>query len=266
MAVSLPQAAVGASVAFRQAVEDAGNAVDSMMMQYGWQMPGANGQYSTTAAGDAFDPNNVLSFDDQGKAVQTAPTGMGQYGTTGLFAESAQQTAAEEAEARLAARTSGITGGLARQRERLSETLGAQRMGGLSAQLFGGLGQQYADVGRSYLDVLTGRAQDEAGVAMGLAEEQPLMGEAPTPPVVAEPTAPTATSPYTTSRGGFAQASTGGRYQMGPQERQKYTKRATNQQLAAGGVPAAGGKPGQIFTGKGGTNYVRRSDGWYILG
>jgi hypothetical protein len=196
--MSVPSSALQAGLAYRQAVEDAGNAVDQMMMQYGWQMPGAGGQYSTTAAGDAYDPDKVLQFDDQGKAIMTMPTAGGQYGTTGLFAQSAQETAAEEAEARLGARVSGITGGLARQRERLSETLGAGRMGALSGQLFAGLGQQYGTVRGAYGDVLSARATDATTAGTGMAENvtltdtsavvpEPPMAPAPPPPPPAPP-------------------------------------------------------------------------------
>lgn len=188
--MSVPANALQAGLAYRQAVEDAGNAVDQMMVQYGWQMPGTGGEYSTIAAGDAYDPDKVLQFDDQGKAIMTMPTTGGQYGTTGLFAQSAQETAAEEAEARLGARVSGITGGLARQRERLSETLGGQRMGALSGQLFAGIGQQYGTVRSAYGDVLSARTTDATTAGTGMAESATL-----TDPNVAVPPAPVAPEP-----------------------------------------------------------------------
>jgi len=184
--MSVPANALQAGLAYRQAVEDAGNAVDQMMVQYGWQMPGAGGQYSTTAAGDAFDPDKVLQFDDEGKAIMTQPTALGQYGTTGLFAQSTQETASEEAEARLGSRMSGITGGLARQRERLSETLGGQRMGALSSQLFGGIGQQYGTVRSAYGDLLSARVTDATVGGTAQSEDATLTDPnlvVPTPPV-----------------------------------------------------------------------------------
>ena len=260
--MSVPANAIQGSIAFRQAVEDAGNAVDQMMMQYGWQTPGAGGQYSSIAAGDAYDPDKVLSFDDQGKAVMTMPTVGGQYGTTGLFAQSAQETAAEEAQARLGMRASGITGGLARQREVLSESLGRERMGALSGQLFAGLGQQYGGVRTSYGNLLAAQVEDATTAGTGMAENVTLTD----PNVAVPPPDPAAGPPV----------DTGPRYSIGNQTYgvgdivpdTANGRRAFRKKGDPGGKPPGNPQNGEIYMGPGGVWWVRRNQGpkgpgWY---
>lgn len=263
--MSVPGNAIQAGLAYRQAVEDAGNAVDQMMMQYGWQTPGAGGQYSSIAAGDAYDPDRVLTFDDKGKAIMTMPTVGGQYGTTGLFAESAQETAAEEAEARLAARTTGLTGGLARQREVLSETLGRQRMGGLSEQLFAGIGQQYGGVGTSYRNLLAAQVEDATMAGTGQAENVTLTdpNAVVPPPPMTEPVAPAPAAPEPPSTIiPQAKNTVGGILPSG--SRGNYNRRGN----PTGSNLPKNPKPGQVFKGEGGVTFVYRSagpagKGWY---
>ena len=262
--MSVPANAIQGSIAFRQAVEDAGNAVDQMMMQYGWQTPGAGGQYSNIAAGDAYDPDKVLTFDDQGKAVMNMPTVGGQYGTTGLFAQSAQETAAEEAQARLGMRASGITGGLARQREVLSESLGRQRMGALSGQLFAGLGQEYGTVRGSYSDLLAAQVEDATAAGTGQAENATLTdpnAAVPPLPMVEEPVAPVAPEPASTIIPA-AKNTVGGILPSG--SRGNYNRRGN----PTGSNLPKNPKAGQVYKGEGGVTFVYRSNGpagkgWY---
>jgi hypothetical protein len=264
--------AIRASMAYRGAVEDYGNFIDTTMRQYGWTMPDSSGQYSVQGAQDAFDPDRVIQYDTSGKPTfdlerVAAQTSGGQYGTTGLFAETAQESAAQEADVRMAARGRGFGAGsgLSRQAELAAETQAGRAMGQVSAGLFSDIFSRYGNLGRLYGDVATGEVTDALIRAEGDVANMPL-SEA-TAPMPEEPAAPVdAAGPaYTGDRGKFAQGSEGGRYVMPIEERKQYTKKANNQQLRAGGVPISGGKPGQVFTGKGGTRYVRRQDGWYVI-
>lgn len=146
--------AVNAAMAFRSATEDAGNFIDNLMSQYGWTMPGPNGEYSTIAAGDAFDPNNVMQFSETGKAVYDptkARTMGGQISTKGVFADILRGGATEEAQAVQDVRNRGIMqGGLARQARQLAEDLATQKTGQASGELFNAIFGQYGNVGRAY--------------------------------------------------------------------------------------------------------------------
>lgn len=161
--------AVRASIAYRGAVEDYGNFIDSTMRQYGWTMPDASGRYSVMGAQDAFDPDRVIQFDSSGRptfdaASLVASTSGGQYGTTGLFAETAQAGAAGEAAARAEYRARGLGrgSGLARQAEIGAETAATTAMGDVSAGLFGDILSRYSGLGKSYQDVVAGEATDAA--------------------------------------------------------------------------------------------------------
>lgn len=261
--------ATRATMAYNRAVEDYGNFVDTTMRQYGWTMPDASGQYSITGAQDAFDPNRVIQYDTTGKPIfdQEAILGQtmgGQYGTTGLFAETAQAAASSEAEARMAARgrNLGRGSGLSRQQELASEFAGQESMRNVSTGLFQDILGKYSGLTRAYEEVGIGEATDALINARLLSENVELSDEVPVP----ETSVPNASEgpAYTTKRGGFATSAGGDRYTMSIDERKKYTTKATSQQLRAGGVPPTG-KPGQVFTGKGGVSYVRRQDGWYIV-
>lgn len=161
----IPDNAARATMAWRGATEDAGNFIDSLMQQYGWTTPGADGLYSTTNAADAFDPNNIMSFGEDGTANVDAArvaklTSGGQYGGKGVFADIAKGGASQEAQAIQEARGRGLTGGLARQQRQLAETMTGQQMTGASADLIRALMQQYSGVGRAFSGVKQGQALD----------------------------------------------------------------------------------------------------------
>lgn len=165
MANQIPDNAARATMAWRGATEDAGNFIDDLMQQYGWTMSGPDGTYSTTTAGDAFDPNNIMRFgSDGGATVDTAriaqQTASGQYGAKGVFADIARGGATQEAEAIQAARGRGLTGGLARQQRQLAESLTSTQMGGASADLLKAIMGQYAGVGKAFSGVKQGQVLD----------------------------------------------------------------------------------------------------------
>lgn len=169
MANEVSNNAINAALAYRSAVEDYGNFIDNTMRQFGWQTKGADGQYSVLNAQNAFDPDRIVQFDSSGspyvdaKAVMEA-TSAGQYGTTGAFAQAAQQGATKEAEAALQGRFSGFGkgSGLVSQQRRLAEESTAGQMSNLSSQLMSGLFSKYSGLGKQYQNVAAGGAQDAA--------------------------------------------------------------------------------------------------------
>lgn len=191
--MSVPANAMAASMAFNQAVQDAGDFIDQKFSEYGWQFPTGAGGYSSMAAGDAFDPNLVLTFDDQGKVTQNLPSvAAGQYGTTGLFAQAAQQAAGGEAETMAATRMAGLRGGLARQRQEAAEFAGQQQMGQLSGTLFSAIQGQYGGVGQAYRDYLVAKTTDATSGAQTSSESAPTTSTPPpeVPPVITPPPPP----------------------------------------------------------------------------
>lgn len=150
--------ATSAGIAWANATKDAGNYIDSLMNQYGWTMPDASGNYTTYAAGDAFDPNNVMSFDSKGNAVydpSKAMTGGGRIGAKGVFSDILRGGGAEEAQVAEQARSRGIMqGGLAQQARQLAEDLAKKKTGQASGELFNAIFGQYGNVAGAY-DTLT---------------------------------------------------------------------------------------------------------------
>lgn len=196
--MSVPANAIQGGLAFNAALGDARNFVNEAFARYGWQMPTATGSYTSAAAGEAFDPNLTLSFDpNTGAMTSKMPTqATGQYGTTGLFAETAQAGASGEADVTSELRSRGImTGGLAGQRRQLAETMAGKQMGQVSSELFGGISEAYGNVGQSYLNYLIGKATGEQTGASAKAETMPVTSTTVTPPAapVAPVAAPTAT-------------------------------------------------------------------------
>jgi hypothetical protein len=245
--------AMNAALAYRQAVEEYGNFVDSAMRQYGWTMPDASGQYSVQGAQDAFDPDRVIQYDTSGKPVfnvaeTVARTAGGQYGTTGLFAQTAQESAAQEAEARAAARGRGLRGGVASQQERLAETLAGRQMGTVSAGLFQDVFARYGGLGKAYQQIAVGEATDAAINAANLAASMPTTNPmaAPEPAPVTTVAAPPAATILPAS------------------ERSAY-RRIGN----PGGSPPANPQPGEVYQGgPQGLKWVYRTagpkgKGWY---
>ena len=171
--MSVSTQAMQGALAYRQAVEDAGNFIDQQMRQYGWTSMGPNGQYSVMNAQDAFDPDRIVQFDTAGSPIVdtasiTAATRRGQYGPTGAFAQAAQQGAAEEARALEEGRMRGFGrgSGLTMQSRLASERATQESMGGLSNQFLQSLIAQYQNVGRAYQGTTIGGVQGGIQSAM----------------------------------------------------------------------------------------------------
>jgi hypothetical protein len=261
--------AMRAGLAYRGAVEDYGNFIDSAMREYGWTSRDASGNYSVKGAQDAFDPDQLIQYDAAGRptfdqAALLERTSGGQYGTTGLFASTAQAGAAAEAQARAGVRGRGITGGgLAAQQERLAETMTQSEMGGVSGALFSDIMSRYKGLGKAYEDVRAGEVTDAAIIAGQQVEDTSLYGDVEPPPAVSDaPVAPPAASsgPMPTqpnSAGGILGSGSRGNYKV------KGNPQGSNK--------PANPEPGRMFQGAGGITWVYRSNGptgkgWYKKG
>jgi len=265
--MSVVSGATQGAYAFNQALKDSQAFVQQQMQRFGWMMPGAGGQYSTSAAGQAYDPNAVMSKDDQGMRVSSLPMGVGQYGTTGLFAQTQQGTAAEEAQARLAARMSGLGrgSGLSRQREIQSETAGAERIGDVSAEMFAGLMGSYGGVEQSYEQYLASLIGAGTGAAEESGSQTGVVGEPPAPepdfaPVAPGPAAAPTGPQFSFGGQTFAQ---GDRIPSGPNGIGKFTRKGSKPSGAPDKPPA-----GTLHRGQGGVWFVYRPSGpngvgWY---
>jgi hypothetical protein len=172
MANEVGNNAINAALAYRSAVEDYGNFIDNTMRQFGWQTKGTDGGYSTLNAQNAFDPDRIVQFDSTGSPyVDTnaiiQATSEGQYGTTGAFAQAAQQGASQEAQAALQGRMGGFGkgSGLMSQQRQLAEAATKGQMSNLSSQFASGLFSKYANLGKQYQNVAAGQAQDTASSA-----------------------------------------------------------------------------------------------------
>jgi hypothetical protein len=258
---------IAAARAWNQSLTDYGNFIDQSMRQYGWTMPNASGQYSVQSAQDAFDPQTMLQFGEDGRpSFDAASLGrmgsVGQYGTTGLFAETTQMGAAREAEARMGAQARGIKGGLAAQQERLAETLAGRELSEVSRSMFEGISGGFGGIMSSYEDVVTAEQLDRIAAAQAAAGEVSPFGE----PVAAPPdVAPVGGVPA-----GVAAGTAGGIVPPG-QARGEYSRKGTPSGLSADLKKAQQQgklKAGQEFKGTGGVMFIWRPNGpqgsgWY---
>ncbi len=257
--------AIRASMAYRGAVEDYGNFIDSAMREYGWTMPDATGSYSVQGAQDAFDPDRTIQFDASGRPTGTpgsiaASTSGGQYGTTGLFARTAQESAALEAQemASMRGRGFGAGSGLGRQVESRLETGAKESIGEVSKSLFGDIFSKYGALGKQYEGVKTAEATDAMINAQNLA-----MLNAISNPVVASESAPDGAAP--TASTSTSQGPKTGDI-MPSTNRGNYTVAGK-----PGGHSGKPGKPGEVVVGSGGVTWVYRTNGpkganWYKKG
>jgi len=251
-----------ATVAYQDALNQAKNAQNALLRQYGFTMPGAGGAYSVEAAQSAFDPNMLFNTGtgqiDQGMIQRLA--GSLQAGTTGILSDITRGGGAAEAEALAAGRASGIAGGgLMAQRRALAESQTATQTGQAKSEFLAGVGQALSPIGSAFQQIAIGTAQDKA------ADEAAAAAAATTPtmPTFVDETVPAAESPVTNqifgkpnTKGGILPSGSRGNYQTKTQPK--------------GNVPK-NPKPGQTFTGKQGVPVVYRPQGpqgagWYKKG
>ena len=165
--MSIANNAARAGLAFAGATADAGNYIDNLMSQYGWQTPGADGSYTSINAANAFDPNNIMSFGEGGVSNINAgriaeQASGGRFGGKGVFADVTRTGASSEGDvvSQLQSRGLGAGSGIANQQRMLAESMTDTNMGAASNDLFNQLSGQYSGVQKSYSNVESARVQD----------------------------------------------------------------------------------------------------------
>jgi len=144
-----------ARAAFTTASERARNAVNSLFSSYGFTRQNANGQWSTGAAGSAFDPSNFVTMNDNSEVIidkeAAGRAGRGEFGTAfgyNRLTDVIGTSAAREALAKSALRGRGIrTGGLVNQAGTVAEAQQGRELGALGSEFIGTLGNIYGDIG-----------------------------------------------------------------------------------------------------------------------
>lgn len=247
-----------ATVAYQDALNQAKNAQNALLRQYGFTMPGAGGTYSVEAAQSAFDPNVLFNTGtgqiDQGMIQRLA--GSLQAGTTGILSDITRGGGAAEAEALAAGRASGIAGGgLMAQRRALAESQTASQTGQAKSEFLAGIGEALSPIGSAYQQIAIGTAQDKAAAeaAAAAAASLPQVSEEG---AVTEPATVSQIFGKPNSKGGILPSGSRGNYKVKAQPK--------------GNVPK-NPKPGQTFTGKQGVPVVYRpqgpqGSGWYKKG
>jgi len=160
-----------ASIAYKDALDQARNTQNSLLRQYGFTLPGANGASSVENAQSAFDPNKL--FNSQTGMVDEAKlkelSGQLQYGASGRLADVARMGASGEADAISEVRSRGlggeIGGGLMNQRRNLAESIASGQMGAAKDEFIAGLGGALSPIGGAWQGLQTGMAQDAADLA-----------------------------------------------------------------------------------------------------
>jgi hypothetical protein len=180
-----------AAVAYQNALNQARNATNSLIRQFGFTRPDASGNYSVEAFQNAFDPNKLMNKETgtlDEAALGNLVSGIS-VGGTGVLSDIARSGASTEAEMAMESRSRGLgTGGLAAQRRGLAEAQTAGEMGSAKSQFIANIAQNLAPIGSAWQGLQTGMAEDEAAKQAALA----LQGSASSP--VADVVVPAATS------------------------------------------------------------------------
>jgi len=176
-----------AAIAYQDALNQARNAQNALLRQYGFTAPDASGAYTIEGAQSAFDPNTL--FDkatggiDKTKLENLAKSL--QVGGTGRLADISRAGASSEAEAVMEVRQrlgEGIGGGLMAQRRGLAESMTAGQVGQAKSEFLAGISGALAPIGGAWQDIKTAEAMDRA-----IIEEQDIIRAGLyTPPVETE--------------------------------------------------------------------------------
>lgn len=165
---------VRAQNAFNTALDQAKYTTRDLFTSFGITQKNPNtGQYTTTAAGDAFSPANIVTFNEQTGVASVNQAALeaakaGEMGTAFGYNRMSQTMgtgASREAAAMAALRNRGIAGGgLARQTQAAAEASQTQEQAGLISELLSSLGGVYGSTTEKFGDWMTSRI-DEAGTA-----------------------------------------------------------------------------------------------------
>ena len=152
-----------ASIAYQDALNQARNAQNALLRQYGFTAPSATGGYSVEGAQAAFDPNTLFDVNtggvDQAKLKQAMSSI--QVGGTGLLADVARAGASGEADvvAETRSRLGEFGGGLLQQRRGLAESVASGKMGQAKGEFISALSQSLAPIGGAWQDMQAANAQ-----------------------------------------------------------------------------------------------------------
>ena len=231
-----------ASIAYQDALNQARNAQNALLRQYGFVAPATDGDYSVEAAQGAFDPNTLFDKATGGidKAKLASLSSTLRAGSTGLLGDINRGGASAEAEAMLGARTSGIgKGGLAAQRAQLAEAQTSGKLGAATNEFMAGIAGALSPIGGAYQNLQNAGIYDKAAIEEANAYKASLSSPIDLTQAPVAPVAPT------------------------PVEPGKYGTKGT-----PGGKPPVNPRGGAIYNGPGGVSWQYRMNGpngkgWY---
>ena len=230
-----------ASIAYQDALNQARNAQNALLRQYGFTAPSGDG-YSVEGAQAAFDPNMLFDKTTGGvdKSKLASLVGGLQVGGQGLLADISRAGASEEATVMqdLAGRGFGgeIGGGLIGQRRNLAEAQASGKLGAAKTEFVSGIAGALSPIGGAYQNLQNAGIYDQAAINEANAYKASL------------------SSPVDLTQ--TVQASA-------PVEPGKYGIKGT-----PGGKPPTTPKGGTIYKGPGGVSWQYRMNGpngkgWY---
>ena len=172
-----------AAIAYQDALNQARNAQNALLRQYGFTAPNASGEYSVEGAQGAFDPNSLFDKATGGidKArLQQLASGL-QVGGSGALADVIRGGASREADVVSEARSRGfggdVGGGLMAQRRQLAE---AQTSGELAAgkeKFLAGISEALSPIGGAWQGLQNAQAMDELARQQAEAMKSTIPGE-----------------------------------------------------------------------------------------
>lgn len=182
-----------AQAAFNVALEQAKNTTRNLFNSYGFTKQGANGAWTTSAAGEAFNPSQFVTFDGGKVNINTEAIqrmASGDFGTAfgiNKMTDVIGSASAREALAKQMLRGRGITrGGLTEQAGTAAESQQRRDLATLGSEFITGLSDVYGGVGTAVGDVLTSGIESSGTGAMTIADATPV-SSSPPPATGAEP-------------------------------------------------------------------------------
>jgi hypothetical protein len=233
-----------ASIAYQDALNQARNAQNALLRQYGFTAPSSSGGYSVEGAQAAFDPNDLFDKTTGGLNKDKLESLVGglQVGGQGLLSDISRAGATGEAEAvqEMTGRGFGgeIGGGLLQQRRSLAEAQTSGKIGSAKNEFVAGIAGAISPIGGAYQNLQNAGIYDQAAIEEANAYKASLSN-----PVDLTQSNPVAPTPPTA----------GG----------KYSTKGT-----PGGTPPTAPRGGAIYKGPGGVSWQYRMNGpngkgWY---
>ncbi len=230
-----------ASIAYQDALNQARNAQNALLRQYGFTAPSGDG-YSVEGAQAAFDPNTLFDKATGGvdKSKLASLVGGLQVGGQGLLSDISRAGASEESAAVEEMRGRGFSGdvggGLMQQRRNLAEAQTSGRIGSAKNEFIAGIAGALSPIGGAYQNLQNAGIYDQAAINEANAYKASLSSPVDLTQPAATPVAP---------------------------EPGKYATKGT-----PGGKPPGAPKGGTIFKGPGGVTWQYRINGpngkgWY---